>query len=240
MIDKKIEMSLSPSFLRLRRIHEIPLLLWLLMVLDWETTKLLEKLIEGLWWRHSADEIHITIWFLTTTASITTGLILVYCHRKKETFLPMRTFLTYMVSGVAWLVGVFAFFDEVINLDFGKLYHGMGTLVWCVSLGLMAVPYLLWRRHTSTPLLLDAALLSVLMFLSLSLLDYARGGRFWHIWLWRLDWNFRQSFLLAWIIANWGFLAIIRKKKRLWRYFIVLLFNLLLLILNFIVRPTLS
>jgi hypothetical protein len=155
-----------------RIIHDIAVAIWLAILIDWETTELFRKLSKLLGVRN--DPLIISIWLVTATVGLISGLFLVYLHRNKEKFLPIRIFLSYMAIGIAWLIGAIAFVDEVLRI--WSFSNTDRAIVWVGALLLMIIPHLLWRRGKTTPLLLDAALLvAIVILMGLVLLRLCSG-----------------------------------------------------------------
>jgi len=91
-------------------------------------------------------------------------MVLVRHHKTDETFLPALQYITYTASalGWSWLVMVFA----IDVLGFGPVADWMAVVLpWFMFVG----PWFVFRRHGPTPVVADAALVTLAVVLVIAL-----------------------------------------------------------------------
>ncbi len=171
---------------------------------------------------------------LFVTPALATGIIMVYRHRGRKDFLPLRNFLTYLVAVIAWCIGLYAFLDEVLDVPLDRVSHVAGLLVYFVGVMSLLVPHLLWRRSRPSPLLLDACLFQALFVLTSYVLFPHQHNPVRRVY-WPMNWGGGYSFLLIWLIFIWVILALTRHWWRPFAYLLLLITNSLIVFYFFII-----
>ena len=223
--------TLSAPFRSVRRIHDISIALLGLLILDWYSLEFIERISRLLNMRSALDEVIIGLWMLFVTPALATGIIMVYCHRGRKDFLPLRSFLTYLFAVIAWCIGLYAFLDEVLDVPLDRVSHVAGLLVYLVGVLSLLVPYLVWRAGRPSPLLLDACLFLTLFVLTPYVL-FPHQQNPARLCYWPMDWHY--SALLIWLIFIWVILALTRHWWRPFAYLLLLISNRLIVIYLFI------
>jgi len=147
-----------------RRLHEISLLIAGLAWLDIETAELLVRLYDHLGrpFRMEDDIIRIGSLIIPLCISMFFGVILIHHHRSNRIFLPVRSYVSYTITAVAWSIMVGWFVDEVsINIGSNATYF----LMWILGLLTFLVPWLVFRFGRQSPVIIDAFLVPVMSVL---------------------------------------------------------------------------
>jgi len=162
-----------------RRFHEISLLIAGLAWLDIETAELLVRLYDhlGCPFRMKHDIIQIGSLIIPLSVSMFFGVILIHHHRSNRVFLPVRSYLSYTITAVAWSILVGCFVDEVsINKGIGS--NAAYFLMWILGLLTFLVPWLVFRFSRQSPVIIDAFLLPVMSLLMFETGIYFACGTF--------------------------------------------------------------
>ena len=147
-----------------RRFHEISLLIAGLAWLDIETAELLVRLYDhlGCPFHMKHDIIRIGSLIIPLCVSMFFGVILIHHHRSNRVFLPVRSYLSYTITAVAWSIMVGCFVDEV-SRNIGS--NSTRFLMWILGLLTFLVPWLVFRFGRLSPVIIDAFLLPVMSVL---------------------------------------------------------------------------
>jgi len=220
----RTEDGLSKSFRRVRRVHEVALVVWGILLLDWITEGFLNKLFDH--FGIKSYFIDFPVLFLFSNIGFVCGLILVYCYRNREIFLPARSMMTYLTTAFFWSIGIYRFVTYDLNIHmFEGSYYYFGTIAWFVFLLCIIVPHILWRRKKPTPPILDAVLISMLLVLVYKMDLYLGKGRLHTFFPWSME-NMPDPIFLSLLVMNWGILRILGKKSGVWKYAAVSVLNI--------------
>ena len=130
-----------------------------LIGLDLETLEFLGKLCSV--WHLNDDTIYLSALAITTSLSLLFGIILVYRHRYDSCFLPIRSYISYMITAITWGIVIGACFDEFIPHKFGFGWQETCLLMWFLPLLAFLVPWAFFRSSKPTPLIIDATLVPI-------------------------------------------------------------------------------
>jgi uncharacterized membrane protein len=173
----------------LRAVHIVATFAWYIAL--WNRNGLYLSL------RHLGMSPRITlgvfIALLSATACLATacGVALVYLHRKDRRFLPVGLYISYMAAAAAM-----AFMIAALLHDFVRLQDWLPRVTqwddFTIPVGLLfallafVAPWRMWRRQRPTPVVVDAALLSLVALMGYDAWYFLRHGDIrrapWYIW----------------------------------------------------------